>query len=45
MRRKFNDDYYDVPVQEWEEERIPQVVMNSRLTWIPGTAIGSRCNI
>ena len=39
MRRRFNDDYYSVPVQEWEDKRIPQVVLHSRMTWIPATAI------
>lgn len=39
MKRRFNDDYYAVPVEEWEGERIPQVILDGQLTWIPVTAI------
>ena len=39
MRRRFNDGYYAVPVEEWEEQRIPQVLMDKRVTWTTFTAI------
>jgi hypothetical protein len=38
MTRRYNDDYYGVPIQEWEDKRIPAIVLHAHLTWIPTTA-------
>jgi hypothetical protein len=39
MKRRYNDGYYGVPVDEWEEKRIPDVVRDAQLTWFPHVAI------
>jgi hypothetical protein len=39
MGGRFNDDYYGVGVQEWEDERIPTIVRAKHATWIPTIAI------
>lgn len=39
MARHFNDDYYAVPIQEWEDRKIPAVVWHNRLQWAPLVAV------